>query len=89
MVGRKASLAIVEYSMLESATDKFSESNILGQGGFGFVYRACFDEGVVAAVKKLEGGRQDCNREFEVDFHEIAVLEYLCKLLYCVGHFNY
>jgi len=69
MVGRKNSLAMVEYSFLESATNNFSEINILGEGGFGLVYKACFDGGVLAAVKKIDGGRKDCEREFEVIFH--------------------
>jgi len=61
---------MVEYSFLEYATNNFSESNILGKGGFGSVYKACFDGGVLAAVKKIEGGSE---REFEVIFHEFPL----------------
>lgn len=66
MTGKKGLLAMIEYSLIESATNKFSESNILGEGGFGCVYEGCFDGGILAAVKKLDGGGQDCEREFEV-----------------------
>ncbi|KAL6888409.1 hypothetical protein ACP4OV_009435 [Aristida adscensionis] len=68
---KKAAAAMMDYAALEAATGKFSESNVLGVGGFGSVYRANFDGGVVAAVKKLGGGGQECAKEFE---NELDVL---------------
>ncbi|XP_020265697.1 probable receptor-like protein kinase At1g80640 [Asparagus officinalis] len=85
--GRKPSLAMVEYSLLESATNNFSESNILGEGGFGFVYKACFDGGFLAAVKKLNGGRQDCEREFENEVNLLGKIQHpniISLLGYCL-----
>ncbi|XP_062178674.1 probable receptor-like protein kinase At1g80640 [Phragmites australis] len=61
----KALVAMIEYPSLEAATGKFSESNVLGVGGFGCVYKAVFDGGVTAAVKRLEGGGPECEKEFE------------------------
>jgi hypothetical protein len=58
--------AMMDYTSLEVATGKFSESNVLGAGGFGCVYKANFDEGVVAAVKRLGVGGHECEKEFEV-----------------------
>lgn len=57
---------MMDYTSLEEATGKFSESNVLGAGGFGCVYKAYFDGGIVAAVKRLGGGGQECEKEFEV-----------------------
>jgi len=57
---------MIEYPVLEAATGKFSESNVLGVGGFGCVYKAVFDGGVTAAVKRLESGGPECEKEFEV-----------------------
>ncbi|RRT45203.1 hypothetical protein B296_00050434 [Ensete ventricosum] len=63
---KKGLLPIIDYASLESATNKFSEGNILGEGGFSHVYKASFNGEAFAAVKKLDGGGQDFEREFEV-----------------------
>lgn len=63
---KKEMLAMMDFSILESATSKFSEQNILGKGGFGCVYRACLDKGSAAAVKKLNCCRDEIEKEFEV-----------------------
>lgn len=65
-MSRKGGLVtMIEYPSLEAATGKFGESNVLGVGGFGCVYKAAFDGGATAAVKRLEGGGPDCEKEFE------------------------
>lgn len=63
---KKGLLPTIDYPSLELATNKFSESNILGEGGFSHVYKAWFHGEASAAVKKFDGGRPDCNKEFEV-----------------------
>jgi hypothetical protein len=75
---KKEVVAMMDFSVLDSATGKFSENNILGKGGFGCVYRACLDRGVVAAVKKLNCCRQEVEKEFEVTAKYIAIL--FCKV---------
>ncbi|KAG1358940.1 putative receptor-like protein kinase [Cocos nucifera] len=87
MTGKKGLLAMIEYSSLESATNKFSESNILGEGGFGCVYKGCFDGGILAAVKKLDGGGQDCEREFENELDLLGRIRHpniISLLGYCI-----
>lgn len=56
----------MEYQLLEAATNNFQESNLLGEGGHGRVYKARVSEKLLAAVKKLEGVGRDVQREFEV-----------------------
>ena len=68
MAGKKGAVAVIEYQLLEAATNNFRESNVLGEGGRGRVYKASFDEKFLAAVKKVDGGGQDTEREFEVMF---------------------
>ncbi|XP_010245528.1 PREDICTED: probable receptor-like protein kinase At1g80640 [Nelumbo nucifera] len=75
---KNGSVSVIEYRLLEAATNNFRESNILGEGGFGRVYKARFDDNRLAAVKKLESGGQDAEKEFE---NEV-------DLLSCIRHPN-
>lgn len=67
MVSKKGS-ASVDYKTLEKATNNFGDDNILGEGGFGCVYKARLDDNLIVAVKKLDCASQDAVREFEVPF---------------------
>ncbi|KAF5185205.1 kinase family protein [Thalictrum thalictroides] len=42
-----------KYSTIEKATNHFNESNKLGQGGFGEVFKGCLGDGREIAVKRL------------------------------------
>lgn len=42
------------YSELESATNKFSDSNLIGVGGSSHVYRGHLKNGKVVAVKRMK-----------------------------------
>ncbi|URD87391.1 STYKc [Musa troglodytarum] len=86
-VSKKELMSVIDYESLELATNKFSESNILGEGGFSFVYKACFNGEVFAAVKRLSGGGQDCEREFENELDLLRRIRHpnIVSLLgYCV-----
>ncbi|XP_047066708.1 receptor-like serine/threonine-protein kinase ALE2 [Lolium rigidum] len=61
-------------SDLEKATGKFSFNKIIGEGGYGRVYRGIIEEGVEVAVKLLTGKHQNRDREF------IAEVEMLSRL---------
>ncbi|KAL4319916.1 hypothetical protein GQ457_18G003050 [Hibiscus cannabinus] len=61
----------MDYQILENATDKFHPGNILGEGGFGSVYKAQFSDGSFAAVKKLDCTGQDTEKEYE---NEVGLL---------------
>ncbi|PON57707.1 Mitogen-activated protein kinase kinase kinase [Parasponia andersonii] len=51
-----APINVTSYSVadLQMATGSFSVENLLGDGSFGRVYRAQFDDGKVLAVKKID-----------------------------------
>ncbi|KAF7830332.1 putative receptor-like protein kinase [Senna tora] len=65
MVGKRGCLPIIDYKQIEKGTNNFRESNILGEGGFGCVYKAQLDENLDVAVKKLHCETQNAEREFE------------------------
>ncbi|KAI3747606.1 hypothetical protein L6452_10121 [Arctium lappa] len=52
------------YQDLKLATNNFSEEYLVGKGGFGEVFKAIVDGGVVVAVKKLHVGSR-AKKEFE------------------------
>ncbi|WVZ86344.1 hypothetical protein U9M48_033142, partial [Paspalum notatum var. saurae] len=59
---------------LEKATENFSFSKIIGEGGYGRVYRGIIEDGVEVAVKLLTRRHQNRDREF------IAEVEMLSRL---------
>ena len=54
------------YSLLQTATNNFSSSNLLGEGTFGHVFKASLDYGVYAAVKRLTNAGKQGEKEFQV-----------------------
>uniref|UniRef100_A0ACD5UFC4 Uncharacterized protein n=1 Tax=Avena sativa TaxID=4498 RepID=A0ACD5UFC4_AVESA len=62
----------VNLATIKHITGNFSGSNIIGQGGFGVVYKAQLAEGRIIAVKRLKQsaltrkGKKDFAREVEV-----------------------
>ncbi|XP_022715382.1 protein STRUBBELIG-RECEPTOR FAMILY 6-like isoform X1 [Durio zibethinus] len=63
---------VTSYSIadLQMATGSFSVENLLGEGSFGRVYRAQFDDGKVLAVKKIDSSALPS--EMSDDFIEIV-----------------
>ncbi|KAH9664969.1 protein kinase domain-containing protein [Citrus sinensis] len=59
---------------IEKATNGFHTSRIIGEGGFGVVYRGILDDGREVAVKVLKRANQHGGREF------LAELEMLSRL---------
>ncbi|XP_056168057.1 probable LRR receptor-like serine/threonine-protein kinase At5g63710 isoform X4 [Syzygium oleosum] len=84
---RKISFAQVRrfsWREIELATDNFSENNVIGQGGFGKVYRGVLSDSTKVAVKRLSdhnspGGEAAFLRE--VDLISVAVHRNLLRLI--------
>lgn len=72
----KKAATLMNYKVLETATKKFQESNILGVGGFGCVYKAQLDDNVHVAVKKLDGGSEDAIIEFETEVQLLSKIQH-------------
>ncbi|XP_028767792.1 cysteine-rich receptor-like protein kinase 25 [Neltuma alba] len=72
---------------IEAATNRFSEENCLGQGGFGQVYKGILSNGQEIAVKRLSKGSGQGAAEFKNEVLLIARLQHrnLVTLLgFCV-----
>ncbi|CAM0901825.1 unnamed protein product [Alopecurus aequalis] len=69
------------------ATNNFSDYNMLGEGGFGKVYKGLFEDGKEVAVKRLSMGSGQGIEEFRNEVVLIAKLQHrnLVRLLgYCI-----
>ncbi|KAK4284595.1 hypothetical protein QN277_001404 [Acacia crassicarpa] len=62
------------YSEIKKATDDFS--TIIGQGGFGTVYKAHFSDGLVAAVKRMDKASEQKGDEFCREIELVARLHH-------------
>ncbi|XP_042043762.1 probable LRR receptor-like serine/threonine-protein kinase At5g10290 isoform X2 [Salvia splendens] len=69
---------------LQIATDSFSEKNVLGQGGFGKVYKGVLPDNTKVAVKRLtdfESPGGDTAFQREVEMISVAVHKNLLRLI--------
>eukprot|EP00257_Ricinus_communis_P026367 XP_025013781.1 G-type lectin S-receptor-like serine/threonine-protein kinase At4g03230 [Ricinus communis] len=76
-----------DLESISAATNKFSNANKLGQGGFGPVYKATYPGGEAIAVKRLSSCSGQGLEEFKNEVVLIAKLQHrnLVRLLgYCV-----
>ncbi|KAJ1413141.1 Serine-threonine/tyrosine-protein kinase, catalytic domain [Sesbania bispinosa] len=85
LVGMKGSLPIIDYEQIEKSTNNFEEGNILGEGGFGRVYKARLDDNLDVAVKKLRCESQNATREFENEVDLLSKIQHpnIISLLGC------
>ncbi|XP_012434318.1 probable receptor-like protein kinase At5g18500 [Gossypium raimondii] len=72
---------------LELATNRFSKENVLGEGGYGVVYRGHLINGTPVAVKKILNNLGQAEKEFRVEVEAIGHVRHknLVRLLgYCI-----
>ncbi|GAY35549.1 hypothetical protein CUMW_016980 [Citrus unshiu] len=72
---------------LQSATNRFSKDNIIGDGGYGVVYRGQLMNGTAVAVKKLLNNPGQADKDFRVEVEAIGHVRHknLVRLLgYCI-----
>ncbi|KAL1821995.1 hypothetical protein ACET3Z_008773 [Daucus carota] len=78
-------LPLIDLFAIEKATNYFSVNNILGEGGFGPVYKGIMEDGREIAVKRLSKTSRQGTNEFKNEVVCIAKLQHrnLVKLLGC------
>ncbi|WZZ88155.1 hypothetical protein YC2023_116734 [Brassica napus] len=77
----------IDFKTIEAATNKFSRSNKVGQGGFGEVYKGKLPNGAEVAVKRLSRNSGQGTQEFRNEVVVLAKLQHrnLVRLLgFCV-----
>ncbi|RWR88390.1 G-type lectin S-receptor-like serine/threonine-protein kinase isoform X1 [Cinnamomum micranthum f. kanehirae] len=83
--GKGSELLLFSFSVIVAITNNFSESNMLGKGGFGPVYKGQLLNGQEIAVKRLSKSSGQGIEEFKNEVTLIAKLQHknLVKLLGC------
>ncbi|KAK6130613.1 hypothetical protein DH2020_035643 [Rehmannia glutinosa] len=61
---------------LALATKNFREANLIGEGGFGSVYKGCLESGQIVAVKQLNLDGLQGNQEFIVEVLMLSLLHH-------------
>ncbi|XP_076916801.1 G-type lectin S-receptor-like serine/threonine-protein kinase At4g27290 isoform X2 [Bidens hawaiensis] len=80
-------IPFISLYKVAKATNNFSESNKIGEGGFGPVYKGVLENGQEVAVKRLSDTSQQGIEEFKNELISISKLQHrnLVKLLgYCI-----
>uniref|UniRef100_A0A803LBU5 non-specific serine/threonine protein kinase n=1 Tax=Chenopodium quinoa TaxID=63459 RepID=A0A803LBU5_CHEQI len=86
--GHALSSGTFTYEELLRATNGFSEQNLLGQGGFGYVFKGVLPNGKEVAVKQLKIGGHQGEREFRAEVETISQVhhKHLVSLVgYCIS----
>ncbi|KAK9271182.1 hypothetical protein L1049_026771 [Liquidambar formosana] len=71
---------------LEVSTNGFADENVIGEGGYGIVYRGVLEDNTQVAVKNLLNNRGQAEKEFKVEVEAIGRVRHknLVRLLgYC------
>ncbi|XP_020270132.1 G-type lectin S-receptor-like serine/threonine-protein kinase B120 [Asparagus officinalis] len=76
---------LLSFDSIVGATGKFSHSNLLGEGGFGPVYKGTLADGQEIAVKRLSRSSGQGSEEFKNEVMLISKLQHrnLVRLLGC------
>ncbi|KAF5740668.1 Serine/threonine-protein kinase [Tripterygium wilfordii] len=72
---------------LEDSTNGFADENVIGEGGYGIVYRGILEDNTQVAIKNLLNNRGQAEKEFKVEVEAIGRVRHknLVRLLgYCV-----
>ncbi|KAJ6791610.1 proline-rich receptor-like protein kinase PERK15 [Iris pallida] len=82
-----SSTRFLSYEELKVATKNFEPTSVLGEGGFGRVYRGILSDGMPVAIKKLTTGGNQGDKEFLVEVEMLSRLHHR-NLVRLVGYYS-
>lgn len=81
------STRFISYEELKDATNNFEAASILGEGGFGRVFKGVLKDGTAVAIKRLTSGGQQGDKEFLVEVEMLSRLHHR-NLVKLVGYYS-
>lgn len=81
------STRFLQYEELKEATNNFEHASILGEGGFGRVFKGVLSDGTQVAIKRLSTGGQQGDKEFLVEVEMLSRLHHR-NLVKLVGYYS-
>ncbi|KAI4349748.1 hypothetical protein L6164_010308 [Bauhinia variegata] len=84
---RPTSTRFIAYEELKEATNNFEAASVLGEGGFGRVFKGVLNDGTPVAIKRLTSGGQQGDKEFLVEVEMLSRLHHR-NLVKLVGYFS-
>ncbi|KAG7036635.1 Receptor-like serine/threonine-protein kinase ALE2 [Cucurbita argyrosperma subsp. argyrosperma] len=82
-----SSMRFLTYEELKEATNNFQAESILGEGGFGRVFKGVLSDGTAVAIKRLTSGGQQGDKEFLVEVEMLSRLHHR-NLVKLVGYYS-
>ncbi|KAK1318079.1 Proline-rich receptor-like protein kinase PERK3 [Acorus calamus] len=82
-----ASTRFLAYEELKEATNNFEAGSVLGEGGFGRVFKGVLSDGTAVAIKKLTNGGHQGDKEFLVEVEMLSRLHHR-NLVKLVGYYS-
>ncbi|BFG23855.1 hypothetical protein CerSpe_101290 [Prunus speciosa] len=82
-----SSTRFLAFEELKQATNNFEPASILGEGGFGKVFKGVLSDGTAVAIKRLTNGGQQGDKEFLVEVEMLSRLHHR-NLVKLVGYYS-
>lgn len=82
-----SSTRFLAFEELKQATNNFEAASLLGEGGFGRVFKGVLSDGTAVAIKRLTSGGQQGDKEFLVEVEMLSRLHHR-NLVKLVGYYT-
>ncbi|KAM5587964.1 putative LRR receptor-like serine/threonine-protein kinase [Rosa sericea] len=81
----------VSHLELVRATNAFNESNLLGSGGFGSVYKGTFSDGIDVAIKVFNLQLEEAFKSFDIECEMLGNIRHrnLIKIISCCSQIDF